>query len=151
MKPQEAALLLDSPGGNLERRMEAMMKVRQFPWRRGIKRGGLVVCFFFQDVESGKLWKGKGKEETYQISSYHRPSSSGIIDKQDTAELSNNGNNRRDALVFERLAPGDSNLRENRRRVVLNCRDASHLHGSLNRHGEEQSAEGGSVSEEFDV
>lgn len=38
MKPQEAALLLDSPGGNLERRMEAMMKVRQFPWRRGRKR-----------------------------------------------------------------------------------------------------------------
>lgn len=151
MKPQEAALLLDSPGGNLERRMEAMMKVRQFPWRRGRKRGGLVVCFFPEVWKVERERKGKGKEKTYQISSYHRPSSSGIIDKQDTAELSNNGNNRRDALVFERLAPGDSNLRENRRRVVLNCRDASHLHGSLNRHGEEQSAEGGSVSEEFDV
>lgn len=55
MKPQEAALLLDSPGGNLERRMEAMIKVRQFPWRRGRKKGVLVVCFFFRDVESGKL------------------------------------------------------------------------------------------------
>lgn len=61
MKPQEAALLLDSPGGNLERRMEAMMKVRQFPWRRGRKRGGLVVCFYFSE-----MWKvescEKGKE-----------------------------------------------------------------------------------------
>lgn len=61
MKPQEAALLLDSPGGNLERRMEAMMKVRQFPWRGGEEREYQLYVFF------SEMWKvescGKGKEK----------------------------------------------------------------------------------------
>lgn len=136
MKPQEAAWLLVLPGGNSAIKTQAMRK----------QTCGCNVSTVFESSKEMKM-----SYHVDKVAGNQWTSSSKLVDEQNTACLSKQGNDVVDGLVFESIGLADTNLSINRRRIILNCRDSGHLDRSLKSAGNEESAERRSVGEELDV
>lgn len=54
-----------------------------------------------------------------QIASDHGPAASSVVDEEDAAELSDDGDDGADALVFEGVGAGDADLLENFRTSIV--------------------------------
>jgi ATP-dependent protease HslVU (ClpYQ) ATPase subunit len=82
------------------------------------------------------------KEDTVnQIANDLRPATTSLVNEQQTAELSNNSENRADALILESIVGGNTNLLENRSTKVLNSTDTRHLASGLDRARQEKATE----------
>lgn len=85
---------------------------------------GRRIVVTFSGRELGEQNRGDDERDTIpEIASNHRPSASGVVDEEDTAELSHDGDDRADALVLEGVRPGDSDLGEDVGGVVLDGGD----------------------------
>ena len=90
------------------------------------------------------------EEETVEeVATDQSPSATGPVNEPDTSGLGKKSEDRADTLVLERVGRGDTNLLEDGDTVVLDCRNTSHLHGSLNGADEHQATQRRPVGEEL--
>jgi len=92
--------------------------------------------------------EGKASDEI--TANLHLPAADGV-DEEEEDELRDFSNGRIDALVEQRLARGDADLREDCRREVLDRGNTRHLAGGLDGAGEDDAARVGLVLEELFV
>ena len=69
------------------------------------------------------------------------PATTCVVDEQHAEELSDQGDDGADTLVFEGVIYCDAHLSVDNGRVVLNGRDTSHLDGRLEGAAQEKAAE----------
>ena len=67
------------------------------------------------------------RDHITKVAQYERPTTASLVDEEDGAELSDQRNDRVDALIFERVVAGDANLSIDCDRIILDCRDTCHL------------------------
>lgn len=86
-----------------------------------------------------------------KIAADHRPPATDLVDEQDTAQLRDQSQYRRDTLVLQRVVRLDAHVREDSWRVVLDRGYAGHLDTSLNGADEHETAEGRLVLEQLHI
>lgn len=97
------------------------------------------------------MYKQRKPYHIKQIPPNQRPSSPQLVDKNHSTRLSKQSNNIINRLILQRITTTDPNRSIYSHGVILNGRDARHLHGRLESARDEESAEGGYVSEELHV
>ena len=72
-----------------------------------------------------------------EIAKDERPAAAGVVDEKNAKELSDQGYDAADSLIFERIVGRYANFGEDSGRIILDGGNTSHLSGSLDGDAEE--------------